>query len=191
MANELGYDFSGVDAPRNEDDHYGLRYAEFVVPLVKAVQEQQEMIESQKQLFLDQQEMIDSQKQLFFDQQQIIDDQQQLIDDLRDEVDNLKNSTETISSVEHLDNLNIGLEQNIPNPFAEQTRIGYTTPEDCQSSQILVFNMNGILIMTIDIFQQGKGEIVINGNQLEAGMYLYSLIVEGQEVDTKRMILSE
>ncbi|MEM9888664.1 MAG: tail fiber domain-containing protein, partial [Bacteroidota bacterium] len=38
-AKQLGYDFSGVDAPQNEEDVYGLRYAEFVVPLVKAVQE--------------------------------------------------------------------------------------------------------------------------------------------------------
>jgi len=44
-AKAASYDFSGVDAPKNEDDYYGLRYAEFVVPLVKAVQEQQEMIE--------------------------------------------------------------------------------------------------------------------------------------------------
>jgi len=38
-AQELGYNFSGVDAPKNSKDFYGLRYAEFVVPLVKAVQE--------------------------------------------------------------------------------------------------------------------------------------------------------
>jgi hypothetical protein len=38
-AAEIGYDFSGVDKPKNEHDHYGLRYAQFVVPLVKAVQE--------------------------------------------------------------------------------------------------------------------------------------------------------
>jgi hypothetical protein len=44
-AKEVGYDFSGVDAPKNENDFYGLRYAEFVVPLVKAVQEQQNMID--------------------------------------------------------------------------------------------------------------------------------------------------
>jgi hypothetical protein len=44
-ANETGYDFSGVDKPKNDKDLYGLRYAEFVVPLVKAVQEQQEMID--------------------------------------------------------------------------------------------------------------------------------------------------
>lgn len=39
IAREIGFDFSGVDAPKNEKDMYGLRYAEFVVPLVKAVQE--------------------------------------------------------------------------------------------------------------------------------------------------------
>ncbi len=38
-AKELKYDFDGVDAPKNENDLYGLRYSEFVVPLVKAVQE--------------------------------------------------------------------------------------------------------------------------------------------------------
>ncbi len=48
-AKEVGYDFSGVDAPKNEHDHYGLRYAEFVVPLVKAVQEQQALIERLEQ----------------------------------------------------------------------------------------------------------------------------------------------
>jgi hypothetical protein len=45
-AKEIGYNFSGVDAPKNEDDFYGLRYAEFVVPLVKAVQELAEQNEN-------------------------------------------------------------------------------------------------------------------------------------------------
>lgn len=46
-AKQIGFDFSGVDKPKNEKDFYGLRYAEFVVPLVKAVQEQQAIIENQ------------------------------------------------------------------------------------------------------------------------------------------------
>ncbi|MDR1120364.1 MAG: hypothetical protein LBM08_05560 [Dysgonamonadaceae bacterium] len=37
VAQSIGYDFSGVDV--DETGIYGLRYAEFVVPLVKAVQE--------------------------------------------------------------------------------------------------------------------------------------------------------
>jgi hypothetical protein len=47
-ARSIGYDFSGVDAPKNDKTLYGLRYAEFTVPLVKAVQEQQAIIEGQK-----------------------------------------------------------------------------------------------------------------------------------------------
>ena len=38
-AKKINYDFSGVDAPKNDKDVYGLRYGDFVVPLVKAVQE--------------------------------------------------------------------------------------------------------------------------------------------------------
>jgi trimeric autotransporter adhesin len=53
-ANEIGYNFSGVVSPKNEHDNYGLRYAEFTVPLVKAVQEQQKMIEDQNAIIAQQ-----------------------------------------------------------------------------------------------------------------------------------------
>ena len=61
-ARSVGFDFSGVDKPKNADDLYSLRYAEFVVPLVKAVQEQQTVIEAQQstiaelQLFMERQQ---------------------------------------------------------------------------------------------------------------------------------------
>ena len=59
-SNELGFNFSGVDHPSNSKALYGLRYADFVVPLVKAVQEQQttiielrkEMEEMKKEIML-------------------------------------------------------------------------------------------------------------------------------------------
>ena len=43
-AKAIGYEFDGVHHPVDEHDHYTLGYASFVVPLVKAVQEQQTMI---------------------------------------------------------------------------------------------------------------------------------------------------
>jgi len=50
-ANKTGFNFSGVDKPTNDKALYGLRYSDFVVPLVKAVQEQQQIIETlQKQV---------------------------------------------------------------------------------------------------------------------------------------------
>ncbi len=45
-AKKINYDFSGVDVPKVDGGLYSLRYAEFVVPLVKAVQEQQAFIET-------------------------------------------------------------------------------------------------------------------------------------------------
>lgn len=36
---ELGFDFSGVNAPKTKRDHYTVAYSTFTVPLVKAVQE--------------------------------------------------------------------------------------------------------------------------------------------------------
>jgi len=47
-AKNLGFEFSGIDAPKNDKDYYGLRYGQFTVPLVKAIQEQQQIIEELK-----------------------------------------------------------------------------------------------------------------------------------------------
>ena len=48
-AKDAGYDFSGIVIPKKiSTELYALRYAEFVVPLVKAMQEQQKIIEDMK-----------------------------------------------------------------------------------------------------------------------------------------------
>ncbi|MFZ1452462.1 MAG: tail fiber domain-containing protein, partial [Ferruginibacter sp.] len=44
----IGYEFSGVDKPANANSQYGIRYGDFVMPLVKAVQEQQQQIDALK-----------------------------------------------------------------------------------------------------------------------------------------------
>jgi trimeric autotransporter adhesin len=44
-AKEAGYDFSGLQKPANPDELYSLRYSDFVMPLVKAVQELKEQNE--------------------------------------------------------------------------------------------------------------------------------------------------
>jgi trimeric autotransporter adhesin len=44
-ASKVGYNFDGVHAPADDNDNYSIVYSQFVVPLVKAVQEQQAMIE--------------------------------------------------------------------------------------------------------------------------------------------------
>lgn len=54
LVKKTGADFNGVFPPQNETDSYGLDYSKFVVPLVKAIQEQQAIIE---QLQMEKQQM--------------------------------------------------------------------------------------------------------------------------------------
>ena len=50
-AKASNYDFNGVKVPSGSKDTYSVSYSQFVVPLVKAVQEQQQQIEDlQKQI---------------------------------------------------------------------------------------------------------------------------------------------
>ena len=39
--------------------------------------------------------------------------------------------------------------------------------------------------------EPGKGELRLDAGELSAGIYIYSLLVDGQEIDSKRMILTE
>lgn len=70
VINEIGYDFDGISVPKDKTQTYSLSYSQFVVPLVKAVQEQQIIIDSLKE---------DSKKML------------ELIVELQNEVKKLKN----------------------------------------------------------------------------------------------------
>ena len=57
-ADRIGYDFSGVQKPESDKFMYSMSYSEFVVPLVKATQEQQKTIDSQKQQIENQNQLI-------------------------------------------------------------------------------------------------------------------------------------
>jgi hypothetical protein len=83
------------------------------------------------------------------------------------------------------------LEQNIPNPFSQETRIGCTIPESSSSAVLYIYNMNGTQLQQHNVNGKGKQMVTISGSSLEPGMYLYALVVDGKEVDTKSMILTK
>jgi len=50
-AKDLGYKFDGVHVPENESDNYSVAYTQFIMPLIKAVQEQQiEILKLKKEI---------------------------------------------------------------------------------------------------------------------------------------------
>ena len=83
------------------------------------------------------------------------------------------------------------LYQNAPNPFNQSTEIKYYLPQDVKTAFLCIYNLQGTQIKQIPIMLRGEGSQLISGSELNAGMYLYALIVDGKEVDTKRMILTK
>ena len=48
ICKKMGFNFDGVVKPENDRGHYGISYSQFIMPLVKAVQEQEVIIEKQE-----------------------------------------------------------------------------------------------------------------------------------------------
>ena len=81
--------------------------------------------------------------------------------------------------------------QNTPNPFRQNTTIGYILPKDTHEASIHIYDMSGTEFAAFPIDTFGQGELIINGGTLRAGMYLYTLIADGHMIDTKQMILTD
>lgn len=81
------------------------------------------------------------------------------------------------------------LYQNVPNPFTSNTEIRYTLSDDVVKAGLYIYDMQGTQIKNVSDLTKGNGTVTINGGELKAGMYIYTLIADGKEVDTKRMIL--
>lgn len=82
------------------------------------------------------------------------------------------------------------LYQNTPNPFKEQTVIRFSLADEVQDAAICIFDMTGKTIKKLPI-SSGMESVSIGGYELGEGMFLYSLVVNGQEIDTKKMIISK
>jgi hypothetical protein len=237
--NKLGVTFSGVDAPTNKNGHYGLRYADFVVPLVKAVQEQQAQIEalspegfdamqeeitalrSVNEHLLAAEAVLSAENAALTLKQSAIDVE---VTALRAENESIRGQINDILALLNAHGTELGtlnfnlqdccnkgqeglghvpgqvntqqeasdnakLEQNAPNPFHENTLIRYYLPQETQRASIVITDLGGTQVMSIPLEGQGVGQALINGGSLATGTYVYTLVVDGRQVDSKRMVL--
>lgn len=115
------------------------------------------------------------------------DELQKRVDALTARVGMLEQSNTT--GVNTVSGQNNTLYQNTPNPFDKSTTIKYSIKSMNSSAYIIVYDLNGRELNKTAV--EGDGNITIDGNTLVPGMYLYSLVVDGVAVDTKRMVLSK
>jgi hypothetical protein len=80
--------------------------------------------------------------------------------------------------------------QNEPNPYAKTTIIKYVVPQTATSAQLKVFSVTGQLVLTQELVTKGQGQVELSTQSLPAGTYIYHLVVDGQTVGNKKMVLN-
>jgi autotransporter adhesin len=155
-AKKINYDFSGVD---KTGAIWGLRYSDFVMPLIKAVQElSTENAELKSRL--------DRIEKLLSAQAQ----------------------TQTNAAVQTGSGIYARLEQNAPNPFTSETVIKYSLPAKTANAYINFYGGSGTLLKSVKLTAQEDGRINIKSAELPKGIIQYALIVDGKIITTKEMI---
>lgn len=82
------------------------------------------------------------------------------------------------------------LKQNYPNPFNPSTTIRYNI-QNSNYTEIKIYDIRGkeVNILKNKKEYPGSYEVEFNGSGLPSGVYFYSLFLDGNLVDTKKMIL--
>lgn len=164
-------------AVQDQDGDYGLYYNAFIPVLV----------EGEKQLYT-----------LYEEEKANNAELQRQIDELKAKLDMLLNccssggmSTGISGGGNSHQNDGSVLYQNIPNPFNSETVIKFYIAKMNQSAAITITDINGREISRYPVNATGNGSIMVKIANFVPGMYMYSLVVDGTVIDSKKMVASE
>jgi len=87
--------------------------------------------------------------------------------------------------------LAIVLNQNVPNPFREQTTISFQIPESVKEAKIVFIDNLGNILKQVEIQERGCGELLVYAYDLSAGNYTYYLVADGMTIESKKMVLTK
>lgn len=80
--------------------------------------------------------------------------------------------------------------QNIPNPTDGTTQIPFFIPETTKSATLLFHDLTGKQVLSLNINERGQNAIIVTLDQFEAGIYTYSLLLDGKLSCSKKMVLA-
>jgi hypothetical protein len=160
------------------DGKKAMSYTDLIAALVEAIKEQQTQIEDLQMMFTTycQQKPDYSPPINFLNNNEGTDE----------EIGVLSIDEKTTQGI-----VNAKLFQNLPNPFSMNTEIRFEIPDNTTSAKLLIHDMQGTEIKSYPVLTKGIGSIIIQGSELQAGMYMYTLLVNHRIVDTKKMILTK
>lgn len=157
-------------------DLYSMDYVSLIPVLTKGFQEQDSVIRRQQALLEAQAELIAGLAEQLNDLQALLVSEKPASSPKKTPVANAKGQQNV-------------LYQNTPNPFNQETRIRYELSKEARTARIVLYDMNGLQLKVYDLPLQAEGSLVLQAGSLPAGIYLYGLVVDGVQVDLKRMMV--
>ena len=125
-----------------------------------------------------------------------IKEQQNEIEVLQAEVENLKaasilknENSKIVPSGNNTDTKLSWLKQNNPNPFSQNSTIEMYINLSSKDVSLRVYDLTGVQLKTFTIESRGYFNLPISADSFKPGQYLYSLIIDGKEIDTKKMVI--
>lgn len=73
--------------------------------------------------------------------------------------------------------------------FRRNTRIELSIPSNIIQATLLISNDAGSVVRNMPIAERGNISISVNGSTLTPGVYFYTLLLDGNHVEVKKMIL--
>lgn len=164
------------------DGSKGILYSDLIPVLIESIKELQDSLTIQASEFTSQ------------------------ITSLRQELDEIRvllgnplpqNAPQQDNSGNHSSNGMLGQEQpelyqNTPNPFNRETAIAYRLSASASSASIRIYNLNGQQLKKYPLSLNSlTGTVTLSASAFTPGMYIYSLVINNQVIDSKRMTLTD
>jgi hypothetical protein len=113
-------------------------------------------------------------------------EQQNKISTLEERIAKLENALNAVTGKSTNSFNSSSLEQNQPNPFNRTTIIRYKIPSG-SNAQINIYDASGAIVKTMRASESGQAQV--NAGELRAGTYTYALVIDGQQVASRKMIM--
>lgn len=110
-------------------------------------------------------------------------------DSLSHQVSSMKRQLDELTKTS-FERANYNLEQNRPNPFSRNSIIRYHAPLEASKVNIVITNQRGVQVKTFENLPTGSGQLQIHAAGLQPAIYIYTLVVDGTPVASKKMVVS-
>lgn len=83
-----------------------------------------------------------------------------------------------------------GISESYPNPAVDEAKINYSVKAGSENADLVIYNMLGSKVKVLALNEE-QGTLRVDVSSLPAGLYFYSMVVDDQEVATKKMLVTK